>query len=228
MSELGQPSANSIEYTVLGPWDLWNKYKGDTSGYQFADTKARFVWTHTGAERRSNMPVKTHTFTSTFSVPEDVSATIHTVVDNISKVYLNGNKVGEMNGGWRSGTSYPKIPVTLEAGVNTIEFKATNPDPPSPGGLLVSVITDDGTVVSRTGDSTWSLENDNRGIYFVTQPAEGTEQIPVTTYPPAMDPIIVKDTLFGIDKKIAIALIVVLILAIIGSIIASIVMSTRS
>jgi len=49
------------------------------------------------------------------------------------------------------------------------------------------------------------------------------EQSPVTTYPPVMDPIIVKDTLFGIDKKIAIALIVVLILAIIGSIIASIV-----
>jgi hypothetical protein len=47
-------------------------------------------------------------------------------------------------------------------------------------------------------------------------------QSPVTTYPPVMDPIIVKDTLFGIDKKIAIALIVVLILVIIGSIIASI------
>jgi hypothetical protein len=129
-----------------------------------------------------------------------------------------------MDGGWQEGTSYPQLPITLKAGENVIDFEATNPDPPTPGGLLVSVITDDGTVVSRTGDSSWRLTSidgpitsfkdfttpDYGGAVFDTEPS-GSNPIPGT--PVSSN----ESTLFGMDMKLAIAIIVCLVLLFLGS-----------
>lgn len=224
-SPASPPSPSALKYTVLGPWDLWNKFKGSSGGYQFADTQAKFVWTHPKSDVRSDMPVETHTFSTRFTVSNATAATIHAVVDNVATVYVNDVRIGKMNGGWRSGTSYPQLPITLKAGENVVDIEAANPDPPSPGGLLVSIITEDGTVVSRTGDPTWRLVSSGGPLTsfndFVTpdyggatfdDPPSGTQLGP-TAMPPSSN----GSTVFGIDRNLAIALLVCLVLIVLGS-----------
>lgn len=213
-------SSKQLKYTVLGPSDLWMKHKESSSGYQFADSQAKFVWTHKGADRWSDMPETWHRFFTEVTLPAPTKATIHMIIDNVAIVYVNGDKVGKVAGGWQQGTSYPKIPITLKAGRNYIDVEAINLRPPTPGGLLVSIIAADGRVLSRTGDSTWRLETNvgsgDAASIFANPPDYGdysfeTSAAVEETGAPQ------KDTLFGIDKKLAIALIVCLVLVLFGS-----------
>jgi hypothetical protein len=213
--------SKQLQYTVLGPWDLWMKYKGSSGGYQFADPQAKFVWTHKGADRRSDMPEVWHRFFTELTLSAPTKATMHMVVDNVAIVYVNGDKVRKVAGGWQQGTSYPKIPITLKAGTNYIDIEAMNLIPPTPGGLLVSIIAEDGRVLSRTGDSRWRLETNvgsgDAAAIFANPPNYGDYSFETTAPQNVVTGAPQKDTLFGMDKKLAIALIVCLVLVLFGS-----------
>jgi hypothetical protein len=86
---------------------------------------------------------------------------VHAVVDNRARIFVNGGHVRDIVGGWQSGTRYPKVPIVLKPGQNAIHVETINWHPPSPGGLLLSIIDEAGRVLTRTGGPGWSIYKEN-------------------------------------------------------------------
>jgi hypothetical protein len=138
----------------LGPWNLWSKH----GTYDFTDKSARWIWFHpdgaTFTEYEGRYINKVHTFSTTLTVPQRRTVTLHIIVDNYADVSLNGVPIKKnVGGGWGSGSNYPKLQMTLRPGANILNIACKNTG--GPGGLLASVIDTQGRVLSRTNTQTW-------------------------------------------------------------------------
>ena len=173
-----------MSLTVVGPWDSWKIHRGSSSGYDFFDKQAKWIWVHENAHRRSDVPSQYHTFSTSVNVSTQQDAVVHIVVDNRAVIYVNNQTVKKVSGGWWSGTNYPKVPIALKPGENVIDIETINVDPPTPGGLLASIVSETGNVLSRTGDGTWHFDGGGGGLVIA---------------PPASDDIIESDPNISMD-----------------------------
>ena len=127
---------------VMGPWGNQN----------FKDEKAHWVWNIPNAQ--SNAPAGFYiTFKRVWenSTGKDIKATIHIVIDDIAKVYLNDSFLQQVSGGWWT-PDYPKIPVTISKGKNLFTFMSMNTG--GPAGLVYSVIDSNGNVLFNSDEKT--------------------------------------------------------------------------
>lgn len=139
---------NTSAAVVLGdvginPWGACPKFK---------DRTAKWIWSSIKAEEGAgaNIAIKLQKiFNSTVAQ----TGKIYGMVDDNSIVYINGTKVGEINGGWGDG-DIPVLNLPLTAGENLLEIIATNRG--GPAGFIAAIYdaAETSPPLSHT-DSSW-------------------------------------------------------------------------
>lgn len=184
---------SSLGIFDLGPVSTWlDLHKKDHPyiDYTFADTNARWLWSHEDAATYGgkstdpdwetnpllNKPFEFHT---TVDVQTETKAILHLIVDNFARVELNGETMqcppssntwcGDslFRDGYQLKENYPKIPMTLRPGLNELRVIAWNME--GPGGFVASLIAEDGTVLRNTNTNDWKFDP-NPGVKPYPQP----------------------------------------------------------
>ncbi|OYV74866.1 MAG: hypothetical protein B7Z66_15020 [Chromatiales bacterium 21-64-14] len=135
------PQAFVLGRYNMGPWNAGN----------FADKGASWIWNDRNAASNAASGVCIN-FNKVVHVARMTPVTVHIIADDYSDLRVNGELVGDANGGWGGG-NYPKLAATLVPGRNVIQIQARNAG--GPAGLIASVISDaDGSVIEHT-DASW-------------------------------------------------------------------------
>ncbi len=138
------------------------------AGKPFADTQAKWIWYHAGAQSSSS-PDTAATFTATvmataadFDDQGTAAAQLHIIVDDTADVYLNGAKVGSVQYGWRPYEYIGRpLSLTLAKGTNTLSIRAVNTG--GPAGLIASLVSVDGNTVLARTNGAWTYRTDSKG-----------------------------------------------------------------
>jgi len=138
-------SAYAIANYNGGPWGTW----------AFVDKSAKWIW-YT-ADATSDAPYNAGspiTLLTTFNNRNAgyTNVTIYGICDNGSNIYINGQKVGSIYGGWWSdGGRGVQIQTTISPGLNLICVEVENWG--GPAGLILSIYDSNDSVLTRTSAS---------------------------------------------------------------------------
>jgi len=139
---------------VCGPFGI-----GPWGGSNFPDPTAQWIWYTPNAQNdapdNTNAPVNI-IYQYNYSGSSYLPATIYGMCDNGSTVYLNSQKIGNINGGW--GGPGISIPINLAPGVNTIVVAAFNQG--GPAGLVLTVVNQSGQVLFNT-NANWKYTSES-------------------------------------------------------------------
>lgn len=172
------PLANKV--AVLGPngMDPWKRIS-------YIDANAQWIWDLTGAQSWDFPEVKRPIrFQKQFTVPADGDYAVALAVDNVGVVYMDGDKVDSIDGGWPNNptagtTNDSYITFTwqgLKAGTTHVfEVVAQNlGDGPNPAGLLASAKpitryeTEDGKPATADMDASIAIVAEDSAPMFLS------------------------------------------------------------
>lgn len=138
------PSAYFTASYNGGPWGTW----------AFVDKSAKWIWytnnAASNAPTNSGSPVTLLTsFNNSNAGYTDV--TICGICDDSCNIYINGQKVGSIYGGWGDGGRGVQIKTTISPGLNIMCVEVENSG--GPAGLILSIYDSNGKVFTRTNTS---------------------------------------------------------------------------
>jgi hypothetical protein len=117
----------------------------------FQDKTAKWIWNTPGAASNASVgPYILFKRVYNNTANKEVKATVHIVVDNYGKLFLNNEYLKDVGGGWGEA-NYPKVSVTLKPGQNLFGFNCINAG--GPAGLIYSVIEDGTNKVLLNSDA---------------------------------------------------------------------------
>jgi len=147
----------------IGPWGNSN----------FPDTNASWIWytpdAQNGAPDNSGAPT-TFIYAYNYDGTNYVNATIFGMCDDNSIIYLNSQKIGEINGGWDQNPI--EVPITIAPGMNYIEVSAYNTG--GPAGLIMTIMIGDQVLLNTNSD--WKYTNES-----ISNLTPGGQQFSVST-----------------------------------------------
>ena len=150
INNISNAFANAKKVYKLGTVgvDPWGECPG------FLDQDANWIWFTPDAEEKApgaEFGGATFMYNWTNNTQSNIEATINIIVDNESYISVNDTNIGKQSGGF--GGKGGLFKVTLQPGLNTFSFNATNlGESANPGGLLVTVVDSNNNKLFSSGD----------------------------------------------------------------------------